>query len=106
MKDYLFSHRCKNCGKSYLCADKDRIFCTSLCEARFKSKGRGNIVLVLSEEERRANQIVLNQKKNKKNETKRESTPKKEKKQVDLQNIMYADMFKLHVPKGLRVMRG
>jgi len=106
MKDHLFNHRCGNCGKSYLCADKDRIFCASLCEARFKSKGRGNNVLELSEEERREKQIALNHKKNTENEMKRESTPQKEKKYVDLKDLMYADTFKPYIPKGLRVMRG
>lgn len=106
MKRNLFAHRCENCGNSYLSYDKEKVFCSSTCEARYEYKGHGNKYLRLSEEERRYNILSDRQKQNKKNSLKRQAAPKKEKKIIDLKSIMFKDTFKPYVPKNLKVMRG
>lgn len=106
MKSRLFPHRCKNCGNSYLCADKDRVFCTSRCECNFRIKGRENKILKLSEEEIKNKQLSSLKKLNERNKMERQPTPKKENKYVDLKSIMYKDTYKPWLPKSLRVMRG
>lgn len=102
----LFPHRCENCGNSYLSPDKDRVFCASDCEVRFKSKGRANKVLILSEEERREKATEAYNRVKEKDKFKTEAEQKKKTKKLSLNHIMYKNTFKPHVPKSLRVMRG
>ena len=108
MIDRLFPHRCAYCGNSYLSADKDRIFCESRCEGHFKYYGKEKKRARLSEEERKAKQIVKNQKAYQKVKMKRELLRKKpkEKKRIDFKSLMYGDTFKPCIPTAVRVMRG
>ena len=95
-----YSHCCGTCYKTYFSYEADRLFCCSHCEAFYMRNGRGYKYDITSKPGPKPKPKIIPIKQEEPEEV------KKPKKKVDLKNIMYRDMFKSYIPRGLKVMRG
>jgi len=102
MNKNLYRIKCKDCGRSYLSADKDKFYCTSHCETRHKhpERYRYNKKQTKKKDPVEKKPVISEQQRwlNKKSISDR--------KKQHLDNIMYRDTFKKYIPKNLKVMRG
>jgi len=105
MAPKLYKHFCLICGHSYLAYDKDKIFCSSDCEAR-KSWEDKHPKAVRIRQERKLEEDRKKKPKEPVNEAKRFLNKKPQSNTRDSQYIMYRDTFKKFFPKSLKVMRG
>lgn len=103
MRNYLHSHSCKRCNRSYYSVESEKIYCSSSCECRDKYEK-----LYPSQKVEKKPKIYVDSKKKVIDEKERwlNKKPLSDRPRQSLKHIMYKDTFKKYIPKSLRVMRG
>jgi hypothetical protein len=107
MAPKLYKHFCLICGHSYLAYDKEKIFCSTDCEAKKAWEDKHPKAAKVRMEKRREEDNI--KPKEQVDEIQRflnKKLPPKPKPKQSFNHSLYKGTFSPWIPKGLRVMRG
>lgn len=119
MNKHLYTHSCHCCNRSYCSSDENKIYCSSSCESNInyrkrhpsqkkKKKEQPSTELTYSSiySESKPDEIKKAIIKSNEKWLNRKALSAAEMKRRRRLNPAYRDMFKLFIPKSLKVMRG